>query len=122
MITKRFVYIMSLDGCPNVCKVGISRNPEHRVKNLQTGSPEKISVFRAWSFDQMRDARKYEAIMHSALSDYRKFGEWFSASPRQASALFMSISQMIHDKDYEPDDFENLCKMVAHLAVERVSA
>jgi hypothetical protein len=122
MHKKNFVYILSLDKNPNVCKIGISKNPTQRVKNLQTGSPEKIIVFRAWSFDQMRDARKYEAIMHVALLDYKKFGEWFSVSPNQASALFMSIFQMIHDKDYEPEDFENLCKMIAHLAVERISA
>jgi hypothetical protein len=118
MSQKRFIYILSLDGSPNVCKVGISINPEQRAKNLQTGSPARISVFRAWCFDNLKDARNLEAIMHAALSEYQMIGEWFGASPDRATELFFSICQIIRDKDHHPDDFEKLCQMTAYQMME----
>ena len=119
MSQKRFLYILSLDGSPNICKIGISINPEQRVKTLQTGSPLRINVFRAWSFDDLKDVKQFEEIMHAALSEYQMIGEWFGASPDRAAELFFSICQIMRDKDYHPDDFEKLCQMTAYQTIER---
>jgi hypothetical protein len=121
MSQKRFIYILSLDGSPNICKIGISTNPEQRAKTLQTGSPEKISVFRAWRFDELRDTKKFEAIMHAALSEYQMIGEWFGASPYRAAELFFSICEIMLKKDYYPDDFAQLCQMTAYQVIERAA-
>ena len=121
MSRKRFLYILSLDGSPNVCKIGISVNPKQRSKTLQTGSPDKISVIRAWAFDDLYDAKHSETAMHSALSEYQKIGEWFSISPEKAIQVFFSVRQIFREKDYHPDDFEELCKMTAHQAIEEVA-
>jgi len=55
-----------------VVKIGISKNPWARVKELQTGNENKIEILATFRADIVSDAE-----IHSILDAYRHNGEWF---------------------------------------------
>jgi hypothetical protein len=73
---KAYVYFIS-DDKREVVKIGYSKNPWARAKDLQTAHPAKLSVVATLlaTGDDERD-------IHKALGDERKEGEWFEFSPR----------------------------------------
>ena len=55
-------------------KIGISKDPNKRVKELQTGSGEIIYLLHEYP---SKYARKIEGAFHSSYSHVQKKGEWF---------------------------------------------
>lgn len=53
-------------------KIGHAVKPEQRARELQTGSPGKLTV--AWS---LPGHERLERELHRRFADYRKNGEWF---------------------------------------------
>jgi hypothetical protein len=60
-----------------VAKVGYSKSPERRLKQLQTGHPDKI-VLLATHPGSIADERRF----HDWLSPSRSSGEWFRWSDK----------------------------------------
>ncbi|MFL0798786.1 MAG: GIY-YIG nuclease family protein [Cellvibrionaceae bacterium] len=59
-------------------KIGKTNNPmEDRLRNLQTGSPDKLSVI-GMTFEPYAN----EELMHNDFQDLRVHGEWFEESSR----------------------------------------
>lgn len=58
-------------------KIGISKNPDRRIKQLNTGNPEQLILVHAY----LATEQKYqsEALAHSMFKDFRLKGEWFSS-------------------------------------------
>lgn len=57
-------------------KVGKANNVEGRVKELQTGNPERLIVYATLDGD-----KHLEGLFHSALKGVRAEGEWFQRGP-----------------------------------------
>ncbi|MFD4862470.1 GIY-YIG nuclease family protein [Streptomyces atratus] len=53
-------------------KIGTSVSPEKRLKELQTGNPDRLEVLWYTS-----GGRELEALLHRAFADHRVEGEWF---------------------------------------------
>jgi len=60
-------------GHPGYVKFGRARNPYTRVRELQTGCPLHLELWAAVDLDDRNEFR-----IHSAFSEYRLRGEWFS--------------------------------------------
>jgi len=77
------VYLM--EGNKHV-KVGISADPDKRLKQIQTGNPNRIKLVARWWFFSKRDARKVEQLAHTLLKmrDVHTNGEWFQISVYRA--------------------------------------
>ena len=79
---SKFIYVISSAKSDNSpCKIGISDNPENRVKQLQTGHPEKLEIK---FMKKLENARLYEKLLHKDMSYIRSHGEWFDLSVKQA--------------------------------------
>lgn len=66
-----FVYFIgNLD--KNICKIGFSYSPNKRLKELQTGNPFPLVVFKTVKGDL-----KMEKTFHLIYRQYRTSGEWF---------------------------------------------
>jgi len=63
-------------------KIGFSKNPWARVKEFQTGRPEKLSVVAT-----VKTTGVSEIDIHDLFSDERAAGEWFTASTRIRSVI-----------------------------------
>ena len=69
----RYIYLLKLDGF-NTYKIGISKDPKKRVKQLQTGSPEIIEILCTYKSDW---AFKIESTLHRRYLQNNIRGEWF---------------------------------------------
>lgn len=56
----------------DMVKFGLSKNPEVRLKNLQTGSPQILTLLGAIGGSEI-----IEMAIHRILCDYHSHGEWF---------------------------------------------
>ncbi|MFC9581595.1 GIY-YIG nuclease family protein [Streptomyces yangpuensis] len=68
---ESYVYVIGSAGSTRV-KIGTSVSPEKRLKELQTGNPDRLEVL--WCTP---GGRELEATLHQAFADYRVEGEWF---------------------------------------------
>lgn len=63
-------------------KIGFSKHPEKRVRQLQTGTSDRLILHALEPGD-----RKLERKRHSEFSDHRKIGEWFICSKALANHI-----------------------------------
>lgn len=79
-ITDRYVYA-AIDKQGRI-KIGISNNPERRIKELNIGNADTLELI----FTKKAEGRGYsdEIALHNSAKDYRIRSEWFS---NEAKAL-----------------------------------
>lgn len=83
--TVMYLYCISTD--QNRCKFGFSREPERRLRALQTGSADPLFLIECISVPEDR-ARELEAQLHAEIGQHRRLhGEWFDISAEQGCAL-----------------------------------
>lgn len=70
----RYVYVAK-ESISGRFKIGISKNPEQRIKNLNTGNPEKLILIHSYLATEQKN--QSEAIAHALYSSNRLYGEWF---------------------------------------------
>lgn len=66
-------------------KIGYAADPEIRLRDLQTGNPERLILYK-----QVRVfwPEEVESLMHATLSYCRVRGEWFEISPTAIDSFF----------------------------------
>lgn len=73
-----YVYIMYCGGAAHPrSKVGISANPEARLRHLQRSSAFGVRLVQAWDVGSKEVALQVESEVHKRLKDRRVRGEWF---------------------------------------------
>lgn len=78
IVTKKAEYLYLIHSKDANCvKIGISNNPEKRLKGLQTGFPYSLEIIKTIRSSNVRDL---ERRVHGSLDDYRLNGEWFDDS------------------------------------------
>jgi hypothetical protein len=83
-----FLYVIAADPAGPV-KLGLSINPEKRVRQLQTGNVAKLILHHIEEVDEDR-VKAAESALHKLLRHKRLKGEWFSLTVEEA------ISEVIH--------------------------
>ena len=68
-------------------KFGFSKDPERRVRSLQTGSADELVLLESIAVPQ-DNVREYERLLHQEFAHLRTRGEWFSISPEDAVSYF----------------------------------
>ncbi len=76
------VYLLKIG---DVCKIGISKNVIHRLKDIQSTNACDVSLLQCWNMD-MDIARKVERATHDKLRDHRVRGELFGVDEMAAVA------------------------------------
>lgn len=69
------LYVIGGDGLPHV-KIGTSINPQKRLRQLQPGSPIRLTVLWTTPGDST-----LERQVHARFDAYRSYGEWFDLTP-----------------------------------------
>lgn len=82
-----FLYIIEGKDSRKI-KIGISKNIDSRLANLQTSNPEELEVINQMEFDYRSEAVNAEAMLHEYLKDFRimpkgKSTEWFRPEIRK---------------------------------------
>ena len=79
------IYIIKCNEC---YKVGISNNPQKRLKELQTSNPYKLTIINTYPCDK---AIVRESIIHMKLNEWHIRGEWFSASIKMIEKAILEV-------------------------------
>ena len=74
-------------------KIGVSKNPHKRVKQLQTGSNEKIFLINSFKSNY---PEKVEKTLHNQYLYLKTNGEWFDLS-LEDELLFIKSCQKIEE-------------------------
>lgn len=92
-----YIYIMS-NG--DAFKVGLSIDPKRRLRQLQTGSPKKLSLVY---FVEIETApvKILESIMHRYLKMNHLTGEWFNADLATIKNLLDFVKIRYDNEDTE---------------------
>lgn len=64
-------------------KIGVSTNPERRLRGLQTAQHARLELFHQVPFS-VSDAMLVERRSHARLVDREQSGEWFRVTPQEA--------------------------------------
>ena len=72
-----YIYIIGSNKPPY--KVGISKNLNRRLRNLQTGYPYPLQIHHTIETD-ISQTKLFETILHRNLKHYKTNGEWFDIS------------------------------------------
>lgn len=91
------VYLIS-DESNNCCKIGISKDPNARLKKLQTSNPSKLVLYFSHIFTDTGSARTIERQAHKKLEKYRMQGEWFAISIKHGQKVLEELVFPEHKK------------------------
>ena len=75
--SRSFVYIIREEGNKRF-KIGVSNNPDKRLKTLQTGNPEDLTLL--YTSLVCSNSFEIETYVHEHFKDYLLRGEWFDPS------------------------------------------
>ncbi len=81
----------------NFYKIGISKNIERRLKQIQTSSPDKIYLVHKY---QSQHASKIEKALHSFFKAYHRNNEWFELSLSEEMEFIKMCSSIEHNIIY----------------------
>ena len=70
----RLVYFIRAERS-GLIKIGSAANPQERLRSLQTGSPEPLSIVGV-----KPGGERLERALHAKFADFRSHGEWFHPS------------------------------------------
>jgi len=85
-----YVYLIKSDES-GYYKIGYSANPNNRIKQLQTGSADRLRIVHL--YESVR-ARKVEKSLHYAFSHARINNEWFEL-PLEDELKFLDLCKQI---------------------------
>lgn len=75
------IYLISSDN--GYVKIGIAENPEKRLKQLQTGNANKLTL-EYIAEPEYNKPLLIEKMIHKNLKSHKKQGEWFDISVETA--------------------------------------
>lgn len=82
------VYFIGIVGRKNLFKIGVSKNCEKRIKQLQTGNPDKLYIYRIEATDQ---PYILESMLHRKYKSnhYNEGGgtEWFNINKKTIDSI-----------------------------------
>lgn len=79
MIPDGRVYVLE---CGGYYKIGFSKNPLERVRQLQTGCPFRLHLVGTVTAPQTA-----EFALHNKYADKRMHGEWFQLTPEDVGDI-----------------------------------
>jgi hypothetical protein len=83
---SNLLYLLS-DGTS--IKIGITTDTtEKRIKNLQTGNPNKIIEIYS---KMLKNSKEIEFLLHKKYEKHRVMGEWFNLSTKQIDEIITTL-------------------------------
>lgn len=85
------IYLYCIADDSGLCKFGYSRDPSGRLRELQTGNPNPLSLILSVGLPESETlrrsfaARQLEQQLHRDFAHLRVRGEWFRCSPEQGA-------------------------------------
>ena len=84
--------------CGELFKIGISKNPKRRKKQLQNPASGEIEIVEVWD---VPNAARAEKKIHKRLIDKSAGGEWFEADNTSVHSIKDAISLFLDSEDFD---------------------
>lgn len=91
-----YVYVIAEAGT-QFLKIGVARNPNTRILELQTGNPRKLSLEFYQAVPTKRRAQQVEYRAHGSLMKWRAVGEWFECPIIEAVYAVQAACNFVHN-------------------------
>lgn len=93
----RYLYVISDSRRAGaLIKIGKARDPQDRLRTLQTGNGRELAIEFMASFKKPGDVCLFESICHKLLSPYNAYGEWFNCGVYVAVGCILDVTQNIN--------------------------
>lgn len=118
MSEQCYLYVIVPEGAERPAKIGITANPDARLKQLQTGNPQRLRIYETFWALTREEAAYWEELAHQLFREHRMAGEWFDCpaskivgrvgawkrerEPRSAPQRRTARNLPALDPDYEP--------------------
>jgi len=79
-------------------KIGMSDDPEKRIKQLQTGNPQVLRIIISIKCNSRKHSFDLEKTLHRMLSRNNILNEWFFVSKK---SLFDTINRLANNPDFD---------------------
>lgn len=87
-----YIYLISCESDETaVYKIGYSKNPKQRLKELKTGNPNTLKIVAEF---QTKHNRKVKSTFHNIYKHLNVNGKWFSLSSKDAEEFLAQCEQM----------------------------
>jgi DNA-binding XRE family transcriptional regulator len=101
----------------SLVKVGKAKDPEQRLRDLQTGIPYRLKLLKVYPCEQVGIVEKR---VHKTLAQQQHSGEWFDTDLEAVEEAFQqAISQEIPARIYVPVQKGFLGKRLARLRQDK---
>jgi hypothetical protein len=104
-----YVYIIA-EGKEGPCKIGYSRAPERRLKQLQTGHASPLHIFHKEEIAS-DEVRGLEKVVHDVLRYRQIRGEWYDLPVEEATSEVSFARMTVED---------NVREETAHQRIRRL--
>jgi len=91
-------FISSGKGKKAPIKIGVSKNVDKRIDELQTGNPNKLYVLSLIECTSVKRAYSLEAYLHYKLKRFRLVGEWFRRADWNLPSILKVYQGKIHEE------------------------
>ena len=92
-----FIYLISCEADDTILyKIGYSKNPKQRLKELKTGNPNALEIVQEF---ETKHNRKVETAFHNHYKVKNVNGEWFSLSSDEVDNFLDNCRQMERNFD-----------------------
>lgn len=108
MEETNYVYILR-SGNTNNFKIGVSKNIENRIKQLQTGNPYKITVYHYFEAPTRENAFNCEHWLHKFFDGHKTElmrGEWYRITLKELEP-FLKIDYTTEAMCYCVENWKN---------------
>ena len=78
-------------------KIGISKCPRNRIKQNQTGNPDRLKIIEVY---ESENARKIETALHNQYAYTKNVGEWFDLSVSDESDFLKNCKRIDETINY----------------------
>jgi hypothetical protein len=90
-----FVYVIQKTISGHV-KVGMGTDPRDRLRNLQTGSSERLELIYTCAV-KSNDGNRVEVAAQDMMRNHQLVGEWFDTTPEMAVAAIAASAHRLGD-------------------------
>lgn len=73
-------------------KIGVSKNPYKRIKQLQTGNNTKLEIKQLYEANEY--AYRVESILHRTYNLNERFNEWFMLDKEQVENFLVNCEKI----------------------------
>lgn len=115
-----WVYFIGYKEINGMMKIGMSKEPERRLRILQVGAPKKLTMWGKVKCRNQDEARLLEKELHRSYAKNSVRGEWFRMDRGKMIALKSILGSLPDTTELEPESKEEIIETFVKQALSKI--